>query len=321
MIIQLNAIRLNSNDNVAVAIHGIAVGDRALDVILCADIPRGHKFATRDIAQGEPVLKYGQVMGIASRDIAQGDHVHSHNVGMIDSVVSPYAIKTTDLLTPTRTTFAGFTRPNGKAGTRNYIGILASVNCSATVCGAIADAANRLLKPKYPNIDGFTAIVHDQGCGMANAGEGFETLVRTLKGYRDHPNFGGVLIIGLGCEVNQLTLYQRTDWTKKRFGTFNIQDVVGSRSAVERAVQLLEPIAAAASSDVRTPQPVSKLVLGMQCGGSDGFSGITANPALGLASDLLVAAGAHRCCQKRPKFTVRNICLRRALINRPARRF
>lgn len=158
-----------------------------------------------------------------------------------------------------------------------------------------------MLLPKYPGIDGFAPIVHDQGCGMANQGEGFDALVRTLKGYRDHPNFGGVLIVGLGCEVNQLTLYKPTDWTLERRRFFNIQEVGGSRSAVRRALELLEPIAAAASKDRRTEKSVSYLTLGMQCGGSDGFSGITANPALGVASDMLVAAGGTSILSETPE--------------------
>ncbi len=296
------AILLNKQDNIAVACCNISKGIKALGVVLREAIPNGHKFAIADISFGSPIVKYGQYMGVATVDIRKGDHVHSHNVAMPqDNHLSQAPNKTTSLPIPENRFFQGYARTTGKVGTRNYIGILASVNCSATVCGAIAEAANRVLKPLFPNIDGFTAIVHDQGCGMANQGEGFETLVRTLKGYRDHPNFGGVLIVGLGCEVNQLTLYQRSDWTKERFATFNIQEVGGSRSAVQRAVEILKPIAEAASKDQRSSQPVSNLVLGMQCGGSDGFSGITANPALGVASDLLVAAGGTSLLSETPE--------------------
>lgn len=301
MTAQPKFMHLNRLDTVAVALQNLAAGDTIDETLLRANIQRGHKFAVSPMIAGSPVIKYGQVMAVALSDIEAGDHVHSHNAGMSESVSMPAAHDAIAIEKPARTTFLGFARPDGRVGTRNYIGILASVNCSATVCGAIADAANKKLLPKYPGIDGFTAIVHDQGCGMTNIGEGFETLVRTLKGYRDHPNFGGVLIVGLGCEVNQLTLYKRDDWTAERFGTFNIQDVGGSASAVHRAVELLEPIATAASKDHRTEQHASNLVLGMQCGGSDGFSGITANPALGVASDMLVATGGTSILSETPE--------------------
>jgi altronate hydrolase len=294
-------LHLNPADTVGVALRPLQSGEEALGVTLAADIPLGHKFALTAMPVGAQVVKYGQVMAVATVDIAPGDHVHSHNAGMSDSHSDQSSQTGVTHAAPARASFQGYLRPDGRVGTRNFIGILASVNCSSTVCNAIADAANRTLLPRFPGIDGFAPIVHDQGCGMANAGEGFDALVRVLKGYRDHPNFGGVLIVGLGCEVNQLTLYQRSDWTRERFGVFNIQDVGGSASAVRRALELLEPICAAAGADQRSEQPVSKLVLGMQCGGSDGFSGITANPALGVASDMLVAAGGTSILSETPE--------------------
>ncbi|APX22982.1 MAG: altronate dehydratase [Rhodobacteraceae bacterium] len=292
---------LDPSDTVAVVLTDMAEGEIREGLTARAAIPRGHKIARSAMAAGSPVLKYGQVMAVASRDIAVGEHVHVHNCALPEGGAGTSAVAGRLPDPPARTTFEGYARPDGRVGTRNYIGILASVNCSTTVCDAIAAEANRTLLPKYPGIDGFAPIVHDQGCGMANRGEGFDALVRTLKGYRDHPNFGGVLIVGLGCEVNQLTLYKPTDWTRERFQTFNIQEVGGSRSAVRRALELLEPIAAQAGTDRRSAQPVSELTLGMQCGGSDGFSGITANPALGVASDLLVAAGGTSILSETPE--------------------
>ncbi|GHG34866.1 UxaA family hydrolase [Paracoccus aerius] len=294
-------MHLSPADTVAIALRPLVAGEVHEGVTLADDVPLGHKFAVVPIPRGAAVVKYGQIMAEAKADIAPGQHVHVHNIGMAEEHSHAASHTGTIHALPERTTFEGYLRPDGRVGTRNFIGILASVNCSSTVCGAIADAANRTLLPKYPGIDGFAPIVHDQGCGMANQGEGFDALVRTLKGYRDHPNFGGVLIVGLGCEVNQLTLYKPTEWTRERFHTFNIQEVGGSASAVRRALELLEPIAAAASQDRRTTQPVSKLVLGMQCGGSDGFSGITANPALGVASDMLVAAGGTSILSETPE--------------------
>ena len=173
---------------------------------------------------------------------------------------------------------------------RNYIGIIASVNCSTTVCRAIAEAANRTILPHYEGIDGFVPIVHDQGCGMSSTGDGMRTLHRTLAGYTRHVNFGGVLMVGLGCEVNQLTLYgQAGAGAGKRH--FNIQDAGGSRRAVENALSILKDIAAEVGTARREPISVSEIIVGLQCGGSDGLSGITANPALGVAVDLLAGAG------------------------------
>lgn len=307
------SMHLSPTDTVAIALRPLSTGEVHEGVTLTGDIPLGHKFAVRAMPKGAAVVKYGQIMAEAKNDIAAGDHVHVHNIGMADTHSHVATATGTTHALPARTTFEGYLRPDGRVGTRNFIGILASVNCSSTVCGAIADAANRTLLPKYPGIDGFAPIVHDQGCGMAGVGEGFDALVRTLKGYRDHPNFGGVLIVGLGCEVNQLTLYKPTDWTRERFHIFNIQEVGGSASAVRRAMELLEPIAAAASRDVRTTQPVSNLVMGMQCGGSDGFSGITANPALGVASDMLVAAGGTSILSETPEiFGAEHLLIARA---------
>ncbi|WP_282603863.1 altronate dehydratase family protein [Paracoccus sp. PARArs4] len=292
---------LDPSDSVAVALTPWPAGEDRDGLVAAEDIDRGHKIARHDIPQGQPILKYGQVMAIASRDIARGAHVHVQNCALPEGTAAMSAVGARLPEPPARRSFMGYLRPNGRVGTRNYVGVMASVNCSSTVCNAIAAEANRTLLPLFPGIDGFAPIVHDQGCGMANQGEGFDALVRTLKGYRDHPNFGGVLIIGLGCEVNQLTLYARNDWTSERFRCFNIQEVGGSRSAVTRAVELLRPIARAADMDRRIEQPVSELVLGMQCGGSDGFSGITANPALGVASDLLVAAGGTSILSETPE--------------------
>jgi len=304
---------LDPADTVAVALTAWPAGETRDGLTAAEEIPRGHKIARKPMAKGDPVVKYGQMMGVASQDIAVGQHVHVQNCAMPEGHAEHGKVQGTLPPAPARTTFMGYERPDGRAGTRNYIGIIASVNCSSTVCDAIAAEANRTLLPKYPGIDGFAPIVHDQGCGMANQGEGFDALVRTVKGYRDHPNFGGVLIVGLGCEVNQLTLYKPTDWTRERYKTFNIQEVGGSRSAVKRALELLEPIAAAADKDVRTEQPVSKLSLGMQCGGSDGFSGITANPALGVASDMLVAAGGISILSETPEiFGAEHLLIARA---------
>ncbi|MHA6344241.1 UxaA family hydrolase [Roseivivax sp. CAU 1761] len=292
---------LSDSDTVAVALSDWPAGETRAGITAREEVKRGHKVARVAMPAGAPVVKYGQMMGVASADIAAGAFVHTHNCAMPADHAEMSAPQGALPDAPERTSFEGYLRPDGRVGTRNYIGIIASVNCSTTVCAAIAAEANRTLLPEFPGIDGFAPVVHGQGCGMAHQGPGYDALIRVLKGYRDHPNFGGVLIVGLGCEVNQITLYQPSDWTRERFHAFNMQDVGGSRSAVRRALELLRPIAAAANADRRSTQPVSKLVLGMQCGGSDGFSGITCNPALGHASDLLVAAGGTSILSETPE--------------------
>ncbi|MCV9967343.1 altronate dehydratase family protein [Pararhizobium sp. BT-229] len=286
-------IVLSPQDNVAVASLAIEPGGELPDgVRAAAKIDPGHKVAIHRVGVGEPVVKYGQAIGRATADIAPGDHVHSHNLAFdqdrlsIGAPVPPEAASTADKAR----TFMGYRRADGRAATRNFIGIIASVNCSTTVCRAIAEEANKTILPRYDGIDGFVPIVHDQGCGMSSTGDGMKNLHRTLAGYTRHVNFGGVLMVGLGCEVNQLTLYgQSGSGAGKRH--FNIQDAGGSRRAVARALGVLEEIAQEIGTARRIPIPVSEIIVGLQCGGSDGLSGITANPALGAAVDILAGAG------------------------------
>lgn len=288
-----NCIVLSPSDNVAVANGrleaGMALprGGSTREII-----DPGHKVATAPIAAGAAVVKYAQAIGRATRDIAIGEAVHSHNLvfeaGRLPVVPPAAAVQATEA--DRARTFMGYRRADGRAGTRNFIGIIASVNCSTTVCRAIAEHANRTLLPRYPGIDGFVPIVHDQGCGMSGTGDGMRVLHRTLAGYARHPNFGGVLMVGLGCEVNQLTLYgQKGVAAGKRH--FNIQEAGGSRRSVELALGVLAEIAEEVGRIERQPIPASEIVVGLQCGGSDGMSGITANPALGAAVDILAGVG------------------------------
>jgi len=297
------AIVLSPDDNVAIANGRIASGEALPGgSIAIDDIEPGHKVALHRIDEDGPVVKYGQVIGRALSSIEAGQHVHSHNLVFVKSkslgviTLTPPVVGADDK----GRTFMGFRRDTGMAGTRNYIGVIASVNCSATVCRMVADRANRVLLPMYPYIDGFVPIVHDQGCGMSSTGDGMRILHRTLAGYARHPNFGGVLMIGLGCEVNQLTLYGQKGAADSR-RHFNVQDVGGSRRAVELALASLAQISEEVGHLMREPIPVSELVLGLQCGGSDGMSGITANPALGAAADLLVGAGGTAILSETPE--------------------
>ncbi|MBV5264798.1 UxaA family hydrolase [Pinisolibacter aquiterrae] len=293
---------LSPDDDVAVATRALVPGEAIAEgVVAAAAIPAGHKVAIRPIARGQAVVKYGQVIGEALRDVAPGEHVHVEELGFGAGDERRAATPSpAPAVAPRRATFQGYARADGRAGTRNYVGVVASVNCSTTVCRKIAEIANRDLLPRFPGIDGFVPIVHGQGCGSTAAGDGPAILRRTLAGYLRHPNFGGSLLIGLGCEVNQIVLYAAAG-REAPVTAFNIQDVGGSRAAVTRALELLEGIAAEASKATRVPIDASELKVGLQCGGSDGFSGLTANPALGAAMDRLVAAGGTAILSETPE--------------------
>src|SRR5690606_11482348 len=268
------------------------------DLTLRADIPAMHKVALVPIAKGEAIRKYGQVIGFAGTDIAPGDHVHTHNCVMGD-LEKDYgfcrnAVPTDYVPEAQRATFQGYRRANGKVGTRNYVGILTTVNCSATVARAIAQHftfSGEL--EQYPNIDGVVAFTHETGCGMRSDGEGYETLRRTFDGYARHPNFGGVMMVGLGCETMQVQRVMEESGLggSKTFCAYTIQEVGGTRIAVEKGIETLRQMLPLVNEARRETVPASELTLAVQCGGSDAFSGITANPALGVAGDILVRHG------------------------------
>jgi len=297
------ALRISDADDVAILIDDAQPGADVLGIAALDPVPGGHKMALRAISAGAIVRKYGQMIGIARRDIAPGEHVHSHNLALGDHqagmAASPTPRKAASAF-DTRPTFQGYLRDSGEAGTRNAIGIIASVNCSATVVRRIA----RQFEGRLPlGIDAVAPFTHGSGCGMAKAGDGFETLERTLAGYARHPNFGGVLLIGLGCEVAQIDeMMARQGLTAgSRLRTLTIQDAGGTALAIERGSAIVAELIEEARADRRTTRPASDLVLGLQCGGSDGWSGITANPALGAASDMLVAAGGTAFLSETPE--------------------
>lgn len=293
---------LSADDDVGVALQALAPGDAvAPGVVAVEAIPAGHKVALKPIPRGAMVFKYAQPIGEALVDVAAGAHVHVDELGFVPGT-ERHAVARSARPLPTieGAGFRGYRRSDGRVGTRNYIGVVASVNCSVTVCRRIAEEANRILLPKYPGIDGFVPIVHGQGCGSSTAGEGSAILRRTLAGYLGHPNFAAALLVGLGCEVNQIALYAKAG-RGGEIAAFDIQDVGGSRTAVEKALALLEPMAAAAARLARTEVAAAELTVGLQCGGSDGFSGITANPALGAAMDRLVAAGGTAILSETPE--------------------
>ncbi len=294
-------IRLDPADNVATALRALTAGEEGAT----QPIPRGHKLATQSIAAGEAVRKYAQVIGYAARDIAAGEHVHTHNLHF-RAVAQTYEFATNLRPMPPVTrpdTFMGYRRENGRVGTRNYIAILTSVNCSATAARMIAAHFTPDRMAAYPNVDGVVAFVHGTGCGMAGSGEGFEALQRVMWGYARNPNVAGVLMAGLGCEMNQI------DWLVEAYGlcpgplfqAMNIQDVGGLRRTVELGIAKVEAMLPIANAARREPCPASELMVALQCGGSDAWSGITANPALGHACDLLVAQGGTGVLAETPE--------------------
>ena len=312
-------IRLNAADNVVIALADLPAGARpaGLDGPLAQAVPRGHKIATRALAAGDQVIRYGQIIGQATADIPAFSHVHSHNLGM-GPHSDDYAIgrdcRPLPALEPLM--FQGYHRPDGTVGTRNYLGILTSVNCSGSVARFIAEAAERDPVLAAAAIDGIVPIVHQTGCGMSGTNEGYQTLMRTLKGYARNPNFGGILLVGLGCEVMQVPdlVGQGRLRPDGNFRYMTIQGEGGTRATIDRALTVLREMAAVAGEAKRAPAPVSKLMIGLQCGGSDGYSGITANPALGHASDLLVQMGGTTILSETPEiYGAEHLLTRRAV--------
>ena len=312
-------IRLHPDDDVVIARLEIPTGTLLTKESVRAIVtsPAGHKIAVRAIAQGKPVRRYNQIIGFATRDIAAGDHVHVHNIAMGD-FQRDYAfasLKTDTQYFPEKATFQGIVRADGRVATRNYIGILTSVNCSATVARMIAKHfENRL--DDYPNVDGVVALTHKTGCGMASDGEATDILRRTIAGYARHPNFFSSQLVGLGCEANQINVLLSSEKLKKseRFGAFTIQEKGGTRKAVENGIARIKEMLPEANKVKREPVPVSHLILGLQCGGSDGYSGISANPALGAAVDLLVRHGGTAILSETPEiYGAEHLLTRRAV--------
>mgnify|MGYP001124723134 CR=1 FL=1 len=318
---QKNTLRLNEGDNVLTAIEQLMPGDEVHGIRVQGLIPPGHKLAACTIPAGNPVFRYGQVIGTASCDIPAGQHVHVHNLHMADLRHDyEFCTRTKDLpIDPDRDTFLGIRRPGSRVATRNYIGILTTVNCSATVARAVADHFRRDINPTaledFPNVDGVVALTHSTGCGMAAQGEAIDTLRRTLAGYARHANFHSVLLIGLGCETNQITLMleEHAMETGARIRQMSTQGIGGTRKTIEAAISAVEDLLGVANEDRRSPQPLSELVVALQCGGSDAYSGISANPALGYASDLLVRHGATAILSETPEiYGAEHLLTRRA---------
>ena len=312
-------IRLHPEDDVVIARMEIPTGTLVTkeNVRALVTIPAGHKIAVRAVEKGKPVHRYHQIIGFATQPIAAGDHVHVHNVAMGD-FQRDYAFSSLARPTeyfPRQETFLGIVRADGRVATRNYIGILTSVNCSATVARMIArHFENRL--DDYPNVDGVVALTHKTGCGMDSEGEATHLLRRTIAGYARHPNFFSSQLVGLGCEANQINMLLSSQQLKRsdKLGAFTIQEKGGTRKAVESGIARVKEMLPEANKVQRVPVPASHLTLGLQCGGSDGYSGISANPALGAAVDLLVRHGGTAILSETPEiYGAEHLLTRRAV--------
>jgi altronate hydrolase len=302
-------IRLDAADNVVVARTPLEAGTAVPgeSVTTRSAIEAGHKIASRLIRVGEPIRKYDTVIGYASENIEPGSWVHSHNL-RFDDVQKDYAFgeayRPTPMLAPAeRARFMGIVRPDGRVATRNVIGLFITVNCSATVARKIAAHFHEDRMAQWPGVDRVVAFVHDQGCGMEMTGEPMDLLRRTLAGYIRHPNIAGALVVSLGCERNNLLRFFEAQGleTGKTLRTLTMQDVGGTQSAVDLGITHVREMLDLANGIERAPCSAEHLMVGLQCGGSDGFSGLSANPALGKAVDILVRHGGTAILSETPE--------------------
>jgi altronate hydrolase len=315
------ALRLNGEDNLVIAVDEIKAGDVPGNAPTASErIPRGHKMATVKIETGQPIRKFGQIIGFASKPISPGEWIHEHNCVMHDFARDYHfceGARNEEILpVEQQATFEGYLRASGKTGTRNYLGVLTSVNCSATVARLIAREVERSgLLEDYPNVDGVIPLVHGTGCGMAGKGEGFEALKRTQWGYAANPNMGGVIMVGLGCEVFQISRLKDEYGVVENelFHSMTIQATGGTRKTVAEGVERVKAMLPILNQAKRETRPASELILALQCGGSDGYSGITANPALGVAVDNLVRHGGAAILSETPEiYGAEHLLTRRA---------
>ncbi|MBV8140955.1 MAG: altronate dehydratase [Verrucomicrobia bacterium] len=314
------AIQLNRSDDVVIACQEIPAETHLHEygVTVRETVPAGHKIAIRNISAGAPVRRYNQIIGFASESISAGQHVHVQNL-RVQTFDRDYAFcteaKPTSYIRP-GATFRGIVRSDGRVATRNFLGVLTTVNCSATVAKRIAEVFSADALKEYPNVDGVVAITHTTGCGMDIHGEGMEVLRHTLSGYARHVNFAGILVIGLGCEVNQAEdLFSTQNLPAgPLLSSMTIQESGGTVGAIRIGVERIREMLPIANRATRETVAARNLILGLQCGGSDGYSGITANPALGAAVDLLVRHGGTAILSETPEiYGAEHLLTRRAI--------
>lgn len=292
-------IRMKDTDNVAVALRDLEAGVEAYpDVVTRERVPQAHKLALRDLSAGEAVVRYGVVIGYARSCLPAGTWIREHMLELpespsLDGMPFGEAVPDREALPePARTTWMGYDNPGDFAGTRNLLGIVTTVQCAAGVVSRAAEEIRRNLLPRYPNVDGVVAVNHPYGCGVAINAPEAKTPIRAVRNLIHHPNFGGeIMVVGLGCE--KLTfdrVLPPEEITPENVLT--LQDHPGHDAMMRAILEMAEAKLKKLDRRTRTELPLSKLLIGMQCGGSDSFSGISANPAAGYASDLLVRGGA-----------------------------
>ncbi|MDJ0919901.1 MAG: altronate dehydratase family protein [Henriciella sp.] len=297
---------MNPDDTVGLCLSDIAAGDPLGndDTVARDAVPAGHKVAVRAMAKGAPIFKYGQIIGLASQAIKAGEHVHVHNVSHEAKALDTVSQTARPETLRQSAQFQGYIRPDGRVATRNYIGVLTSVNCSATVARKIADSFPEAIFEDQPNIDGVVALTHTTGCGMTPSSDGTANLRRTLDGYAKHANFAGILMVGLGCEMMQIGSLFGEDTGLEQSAmlrTLMIQDEGGTLKSIEKGKSIVREMLTQLGDLQRKTVSAEHLTLGLQCGGSDGWSGVTANPALGRAADRLVAAGGTVILSETPE--------------------
>lgn len=321
-----DVVSLHARDNVCVAARDLPAGTEVTagtrTVAVTGPIGMGHKIAVAPIAKGDRVFKYGQTIGFATADIRAGDFVHTHNLaaGEFDRDYAYASEIPADPAPILGKTFQGYRRADGRIGTRNYVAIISTVNCSASVSKYVAQRFDRKLLEKYPNIDGILPLTHKGGCGLQYDGEDHHQLNRILSGFAKHPNVGAYLLIGLGCEtgtavslIEQGGLVQLNGQKKQQPRVLSIQECGGTNKTVEAGLAALAEMMPEVNNIQRETIPASELILGTNCGGSDGNSGVTANPALGVASDMLVAAGGTSILTETPEiYGAEHLLTRRA---------
>ena len=324
------AVHLHPQDSVVIAKTDLEAGTRLVappgdaalpEMTLRQSIPSGHKIALLDVATGEPVRRYGQIIGFAKEPIRPGEHVHKHNVGMGD-LARDYAfgmdVEPVDFVPEgERRTFLGYGRPNGRAGTRNFVAVISTVSCSAHVTRAIARHFTPERLVPYANVDGVIAFTHLSGCSFVPGGPVYTLLQRTLAGMARHSNVAAAIFVGLGCEVNQIDELVENYDLRNEGGALRslvIQDEGGSRKTAQAGIAAIEELLPVVDSVPRTPQPISELMLALQCGGSDGWSGVTANPLVGWVSDEVVRQGGTVVLAETPEvYGTEHLLTRRAI--------